>query len=122
MAGEMTDELKIFLDDSQKWVVEVRDISKLLSGDVDEKIEEITLSYDINEWYSDNDIKKSIDSYKKMVKYNIYYKYVEKIKDVLLQRNKVLCGNYFYNIGKLLNDGRVSFLWHDCERQNINEK
>lgn len=112
---KMTDELNLFLDSSKLWSVEVRDMNELLSGEIDEKVKEIFLPYDINKWYHDNNMGKSIDDYKKLVKYNIRYKDIDKIKKVLFDRKKLFGGEHIYNISKLLNDGNMSSLWRDCE-------
>jgi len=115
ISDEMMYKLDLFLNDSKLWCNEVRNVDKLLYGEVDTDVKEISLSYDINKWYCDNDINKSINDYKRLSTYHIYYNNIDKIKKVLSDRNKFLRGNYFYNIGKLLNDGKMSFLWRDCE-------
>ena len=87
----------------------------MLYGQVDAWVQKISLSYDINKWYHDNDINKFIIDYKKETKYYIYYKDINKIEKILSDRNKFLGGSYFYNIGKLLNGGKSSLLWRDCK-------
>jgi len=115
ISDRITNELSLFLNDSKLWCSEVRDIGELLYGNINTDTKEILLSYDIDKWYCDNDINKSINDYKRLTRYHIYYKDTDKIKKVLLDRSKLLGGSYFYNIGKLLNDGKISFLWYDCK-------
>ncbi len=110
---DITDDINLFLENAKEWMIKIRNIDDILNDEINGTVEEIKLNYDINKWYYNEN--KNINNYKRNVKYHIYYINADKIKNNLVQRNKLLKGNYFYNISKLLNDGDMSCLWRYCK-------
>ena len=115
----ITNEIRNFLRDSKKWLFYVRRVDNLLKNDISNEVTEISLEYDINEWYKFKNKKKFLFFYKKHEKYKIFYRNIDQLIEKIDQRKKLFGDDNYYNIGKLMMDGEIKFLWRDCEKKYI---
>lgn len=110
----ITEDMNDFLDDSNRWLFTVRRVDNLLRGEIDDRVEEINLLYDINKWYSSKSKNMSLSSYKHPVKYRIFYQDIEVLLQQIIQREKLFGKDCNYNIGKIMMDSNFDPFWRDC--------
>jgi hypothetical protein len=111
-AGDkITTEIKASLNDSKKWMMEMRDVIATVSSGPDYQYEGvINLSYDVNAWYFENSEKMPLVAYKKDISYEVYQE-SERIKNIFSGIKKLYGPDIKYQFGQFLIRWDIENLW-----------
>ena len=107
-------EFKTALDSVKKYLILTRDFSEILK-DRDRAGEEtmVTLDYDINKWYTENDLSKKISDYKIKVKYKIFTN--EKFDSIMKEAKTMYGENFQFMMEKTFQTLSLKDLWRQVK-------
>ncbi|MFA4825877.1 MAG: radical SAM protein [Methanoregula sp.] len=111
----LTDEMDEAVGSAVEWMIATRNIGGILNNEDKWKSEElINLPFDVNQWYEAGSDSKPLVTYKRKIKYQIFYNST-RMDNIFIQVKKIWGTDNTFAIGKLLNNYPVQDLWKICK-------